>query len=241
MKAKVLLLCLLALVMGPRLVPAADWQDEYGRLLAKYVTPAGVRYAAWKGNEADMASIQRVVDAIGSAPASEGTSKDDLAFYINAYNAWILDGALGKYPVKSVKDATFSFFILNHIKVAGQKMSFNHLEKDVIRERFKEPRVHFALNCASRSCPPLNPEPFRGKDLDAQLEKLARAFVNSERGVKVKSKTAVDLSKIFDWYKDDFAAVGGPMAFINKYRTAKIPENAKVTFQEYNWMLNEAK
>ena len=82
------------------------------------------------------------------------SKQEQLAFYINAYNAWILHEALGKYPTKSVKDLLFTFFTGQRIKVAGEKMSFNHLEKDIIRPKFGEPRVHCALNCASRSCPP---------------------------------------------------------------------------------------
>jgi hypothetical protein len=140
-----------------------------------------------------------------------------------------------------VKDPLFSFFTTQRIKVAGQPMSFNHLEKDVIR-KFGEPRVHFALNCASRSCPPLNPEPFRGEKLDPQIEKLARAFVNSEKGVRVSpdGKTA-ELSKIFDWYKDDFKADGGAIAFINKRRNPTLPTDIKIAYQDYDWSLNEAK
>ena len=213
----------------------ADWQQDYAALLKKYVTPDGVRYAAWKNNGEDMAAIQRIVDGIAAQ-----TKGNDLAFYINAYNAWILHEALAKYPTKSVKDALFTFFTAPRITVAGEKMSFNHLEKDIIRSRFHEPRVHFALNCASRSCPPLLSEPFNERSLDGQFEKLARGFVNSDRGVLV-TKDGVELSKIFDWYKEDFGGASGEIAFINKRRAKPIPPDAKISYQEYNWNLNVAK
>ena len=121
-------------------------------------------------------------------------------------------------------------------------MCINHLEKDIIRPKFGDPRVHFALNCASRSCPPLNPEPFRGDQLDAQLDKLATAFVNSPKGVEYQpaQKTAA-LSAIFDWYKDDFKAAGCPLAFINKRRHEALPNDTKITYQTYDWSLNEVK
>ena len=90
---------------------------------------------------------------------------------MNAYNAWILREALAKYPTKSVKDLLFTFFTGKRIKVAGQQTSFDKLEKETIRAKFGEARIHFALNCASRSCPPLQPEAFRGDRLDAQFEK----------------------------------------------------------------------
>ncbi len=218
------------------------WIDTYNSLLGKYVTSSGVKYAAWKSNAADMQAIQQVVNDIASEKISSLSKKEQLAFYINAYNAWILHEALGKYPTKSVKDLLFTFFTGQRIKVAGDQMSFNHLEKDIIRPKFNEPRVHFALNCASRSCPPLNEEPFRGAKLDAQLEKLATAFVNSKNGVDyMPEKNTAALSAIFNWYKDDFKAGGGPVAFINQRRNPPLPNDVKITYQDYDWSLNEAK
>ncbi|MEY2497200.1 MAG: hypothetical protein QOD12_756 [Verrucomicrobiota bacterium] len=236
-------LCGAALFLVTAATSLADnWTDTYNRLLGKYVTSGGVKYAEWKGNAADMQALQTVVDAIAKENVSALEKKQQLAFYINAYNAWILHEALAKYPTKSVKDALFTFFTGRRLTVAGQQTSFNALEKDTIRSKFGEPRVHFALNCASRSCPPLNREAFAGDKLDGQFEKLAKGYVNSERGVKyaADSKTA-DLSKIFDWYKDDFKAEGGALAFINKRRSSQIPADAKITYQEYDWGLNEAK
>ncbi len=218
---------------------AADWQADYARLLAKYVTPSGVKYAAWKGNAADLQAIKGVVDAIAAAPASSARSKDQLAFHINAYNAWILHEALAKYPTKSVKDTLFTFFTGKRITVAGEKMSFNALEKDIIRPRFNEPRIHFALNCASRSCPPLRAEPYTAAKLDAQLDEQARGYVNEDRGVKASGDSA-QFSKIFDWYKEDFGGDAGVRSFLAKYRGGKA-DFKKVTYQEYDWSLNETK
>jgi Protein of unknown function, DUF547 len=221
---------------------AQNWSDTYNRLLGKYVTSGGVKYAAWKGNAADVQAIQSVVDGIAKENVSPLGKQQQLVFYINAYNAWILHEALAKYPTKSVKDVLFTFFTGKRITVAGQQTSFNALEKETIRSKFSEPRVHFALNCASRSCPPLNREAFAADKLDAQFEKLAKGYVNSEKGVKYNAaaKTA-ELSKIFDWYKDDFKGEGGALAFINKRRGTPIPNDAKISYQDYDWGLNEAK
>ncbi|MFN2474767.1 MAG: DUF547 domain-containing protein [Chthoniobacterales bacterium] len=218
----------------------SGWVADYNRLLGKYVTGNGVRYSEWKSNAADLQALDGVVNAISRENVSGLGQKDQLAFYINAYNAWILHEALGKYPTKSVKDALFSFFTSKRIKVAGEQTSFKALEDKTIRGKFADPHVHFALNCASRSCPPLQSEAFRGDKLDAQLEKLARAFVNSDRGVRV-GQGSVELSKIFDWYKDDFAKQGGAVEFINKRRTTPLPKDAKISYQDYNWALNDAK
>ncbi len=218
------------------------WIDNYNSLLSKYVTSSGVKYSEWKSNSADVQSIQNVVDTVAKENVSGLDKKAQLAFYLNAYNAWILHEALGKYPTKSVKDVLFTFFTGKRIKVAGEEMSFKHLEDNFVRAKFGDPHVHFALNCASRSCPPLNREAFRADKIDNQLEKLAKAFINSEKGVRLSTdKKSAELSKIFDWYKDDFKGEGGAPAFINKRRSAPLPNDVKISYQDYDWNLNEAK
>ena len=220
---------------------AQNWMEPYNRLLGKYVTSSGVKYAAWKSNAADMQALQVVVDGIAKESISGLDKRQQLAFYCNAYNAWILHEALGKYPTASVKDTFFTFFTAKKITVAGQKTSFKALEDNVIR-KLGEPRIHFALNCASRSCPPLNREAFSAPKLEEQFEKMAKGYVNSERGVKYSPETkTAQLSKIFDWYKDDFRGEAGALAFINKRRATPIPNDTKITYQEYDWGLNEVK
>lgn len=223
----------------------AQIAPEFGPLLKKYVTPGGVKYAAWKANAADVAALQKVVDSIAKAPASDATTPERLAFLLNSYNAWILHLKVKNYPNEmnpSMLTFILPYFNKKQITVAGQQMSFNNLESDTIRPRFKEPRIHFALNCASISCPPLFNEPFDGKKLSAQLDGLATRFANSDRGVQLAADgKSVKLSKIFDWYKGDFAPAGGAVAFLNKYRTTKIPAGASVGFQEYYWKLNDVK
>ncbi|CAN5563135.1 DUF547 domain-containing protein [soil metagenome] len=244
MTAKRLVLTAAVLLIGATAhVPAAasGWTSEYGRLLDKYATSSGVEYAEWKNNSTDLQALQRVVDGIAAENVNSLGQKDQLAYYVNAYNAWILHEALEKYPTKSVKDTFFTFFTGKRIKVAGHQTSFNALEKETIRGKFGDPRIHFALNCASRSCPPLQSEPFAGSKLDAQFEKLAKSFVNSERGVRAGQGNAVQLSKIFDWYKDDFSKEGGVIEFINKRRGNPLPKDAKISYQDYDWSLNEAK
>jgi hypothetical protein len=226
------------------LAPSSDaqgWMESYNRLLGKYSTSGGVKYAEWKSNAGDMQALQGVVDGIAKENASGMERKQQLAFYCNAYNAWILHEALEKYPTKSVKDTLFTFFTSKRITVAGQQTSFKAFEDNVIR-KLGDSRIHFALNCASRSCPPLGRQAFTAGNLDGQFESLAKGYVNSDRGVRFNAanKTA-ELSKIFDWYKDDFKGDGGPVAFINKRRSAAIPTDAKISYQEYDWGLNEAR
>lgn len=220
---------------------AQSWTDTYNRLLGKYISGGGVKYAEWKGNAADMQALQSVVDGIAKENVSAMSKPQQIAFYCNAYNAWILHEALGKYPTKSVKDTFYTFFTSKRITVASQQTSFKAFEDNVVR-KMGEPRVHFALNCASRSCPPLGRQAFSAGSLDSQLETLAKGYINSDRGVRFNAgnKTA-ELSKIFDWYKDDFGGDAAVLAFINKRRSSPLPPDTKVTYQDYDWGLNEAK
>ena len=238
MKTKLTLALVTVLLTFAARAQVGAWQADYDALLKKYVSGGGVRYSAWKASAADAAALGRVVAAIGAENPAGYSRSDKLAFYINAYNAWILSEALQKYPTKSVKDPLFTFFLAKRITVAGEKMSFNHLEKDIIRQ-LSEPRIHFALNCASRSCPPLRSEPYSGAKLDAQLDEQARGYVNSEHGVKATGVSA-QLSKIFDWYKEDFGGEAGVSAVLKKYRQEK-SDFKTVTYQDYDWGLNEVK
>ena len=242
------ILALIAAIYSPLATPPASaataWESDYAALLTEYASSSGVAYEKWKANAADLATLKSVTDAI-AAEKTSGKSRDEkLAFYLNAYNAWILHNILEDYPTRGPGNGSALkrayFFKSKSITVAGKKMSFSALENDIIRPDFNEPRIHFALNCASASCPPLNLGPFTAATLDADLDKLARAYVNhNAQGLRLsKDGKTVHLSEIFDWYADDFQP--GRLPFINKFREEKLPSTTKVEFQDYNWSLNEA-
>jgi hypothetical protein len=234
---------LLLIVASASLGRADAWNESFTRLLAKYMTPQGVRYAAWHENNADRAELAKVVVAIAKQKAA-GSQDEKLAFYLNAYNANILNQVLENYPVKSVRDiaALYGVFTQQRITVAGEKMSFNHLEKDIIHG-FNEPRMHFALNCASISCPPLRPQAYTGEALSAELDQQTAAFLNHDpHGVKTSDDgKKADVSKIFDWNSSDFQAAGGVAGFINKYRQPPLAPDARISYMTYDWSLNEAR
>ncbi|CAN5359400.1 DUF547 domain-containing protein [soil metagenome] len=238
-------LSLVALILGCATAAPAAWQDDYSALLQKYVTPTGVSYREWHANQADVQKMVGVTDAIAAARPPGG--KDErLAFYINAYNAWILRNILHDYPTKGPGGGGFfgrkRFFGGDHITVGGKKMSFNDLEHEVIRAEFADPGVHFALNCASRSCPPLMDRAFTGANLQADFRRLADAYINQNpEGVREKGGD-YQVSSIFKWYKDDFESDAGSVrAYINKYRRSPIPGDAEIRYLDYNWNLNEAR
>jgi hypothetical protein len=223
---------------------ANDWQASYSSLLQKYVIPAGVNYQAWHDNSEDRATLQAVVAAIADTNPAPLTSDQQLAFYLNAYNANILDRILADYPTKGPGGGNAlgraKFFRWNKITVTGKSLTFSDLENDVIRKQFSEPRIHFALNCASASCPPLLNKAFDATTLDQTLTTLTKQYLNNNpHGVQLSNDT-VQLSEIFDWYQDDFAN-GNLIPWINQYRSAQIPDNTTISFMPYDWSLNAAK
>ena len=222
------------------------WVDTYDALLQKYVASSGVKYAKWHRDATDRAELKKVIDAISTVSLKGQTRDEKLAFLLNAYNAWILHRILQDYPTKGPGGGGLfgrnSFFKSKNIRIGGATMSFHQLENDVIRPKFREPRIHFALNCASRSCPPLHTRAFRGETLDAVLTGLAKAFINENPNgvIATKGGKKLRVSKIFDWYGEDFP--GGVVAYLNQYRGKnRFPAKAKVSFQDYNWALNETK
>ena len=221
---------------------SASWEETYDALLQKYVQGAGVDYAGWHKNGADRKALTGITGAIAAENLS-GKSKDEkLAFYINAYNANILDKILDEYPTDGPGGGGYfgrnKFFKKLDFQVAGKTTNFSALENEIIRPTFNEPRIHFAINCASDSCPKLHDRAFTAENLDGLLTELTKHFVNDDPdGVTVKGGTAY-ISKIFDWYAEDFKAAGGAKSYINQYRDTPITGDVK--FQSYKWTLNAA-
>lgn len=246
----------LALVVSAPLLSAqpAEVGADYGRLLGKYVTPDGVRYAAWRASAADTAALTAIVGQLSKLDFKSMAPPERHAAFINLYNAKIVETVLTGNPKESIKDLSngrlgFEIFYRDMLEVEGTKISLTKLEER-LREESKDPRVHFAVNCASRSCPPVAAEPYDGARLDAQLESSANAFlarpgsiVVTERGGKI----VLAVSKIFDWYAKDFDWAGGAEAFIGahgpaevKARVAAPGAKVKLDYQDYDWSLNTA-
>ncbi len=220
-----------------------SWVATYGGLLKKYVRHDGVRYEAWRAHAVDAARLVAICDRIGAEAPTSPKLEDQLAYYINAYNAWVLRGLLEAGPVSSIREIApeFGFFNKKEIRVAGEAMTLNHLEKEILIARFHEPRVHFAINCASRSCPPLAAAPFTGAGLEAQLDQVTTSFFNGNReAVRVAEGTA-SISMIFNWYRADFERAGGVLSFINRYRDPDLPEGVRLEYLPYDWDLNSAR
>ena len=222
-------------------VAEASAPPVYGELLAEYVADGGVRYAAWHADADDLQALREVVGFYAGTRPPDGRSAA-LAWHLNAYNAWILHNILDKYPTDGPLDGEMFFFHGDRIRISGEKTSFDHLEQDVIRKRFDEPRIHFALNCASQSCPPLHHEPFTAANLDGTLERLTRAFINDHpQGVVAGDARTVRVSKVFEWYAADFGGKQGIIPYVNRYREQPVAASAELEFMDYSWQLNETR
>jgi hypothetical protein len=208
----------------------------YADLLARYATPEGVRYSAWKASPADRRALEEVTAFYANTRPPESSREAALAWHLNAYNAWMLRAMLDRFPVGGPLDGTPEFFKTPLPVISGQTISFDELEQKRIRPVFNEPRVHFALNCASRSCPPLSTLPFAEDGLNEHLDTLTKAFVNSP--AVTAEGGSVRLSRIFDWYAVDFGGKDKIVRFVNPFRTEKLAESAPTVFAEYDWALN---
>jgi hypothetical protein len=245
--ARCILLCLLCLT-----IPAVGWpMDEvdhslYGDLLSKYVKGGVVDYHGFQQEEKKLDQYLEVLEKTDTKKLSRN---EQLAFYINAYNAWTIKLILSAYPgVESIWDLGSRIFKWKSpfrkeiIRIEGKRISLDDLEHGIIRPRFKDPRVHFAVNCASKSCPPLISEPYEGSTLDQQLDRATRSFLNSSERNRLEGNILY-VSKIFKWFADDFDndVVGFFLKYAEedlKQRLQAGADKLKVEYLDYDWSLN---
>lgn len=200
-------------------VPPVFSHELFDRVLLRYGSPSGkIDYAALKANSDDLDRYYRLIAATSpdSHPEIFPTDRHALAYWINAYNAAAIQIVLAYYPIDSVlavkPPAVFfflptasGFFVFQKPIFGDRKISLYKLENGIVRKRFADPRIHFALNCASMGCPKLPQQTFSGDTLDEQLDAETRRFVADKRNVRIdhEAKT-IFLSQIFEWYEDDF-------------------------------------
>jgi hypothetical protein len=217
--------------------------EIWGELLQKYVSKAGrVNYADLKK---DTARLNQYLKAVSTHhPNSTWSKAEEMAFWINAYNAFTVKLVLDYYPIKSIKDIKNGIPFVNtvwdikFITIEGKNYDLNNLEHGMLRAKFDDPRVHFALNCASFSCPKLQNEAFTAEKLETQLDAATRDFLNDGTKNKITSSSA-QLSKIFQWYRSDFTKKMPFNDFIHQYSKQKIGKKTKISYLEYIWTLNE--
>ena len=217
---------------APAAAPAAaDMHKDWNSILSTYVSASGkVNYAGIKGEKNRLEGYLAVLS--NNPPQGDWSRSKKLAYWINAYNAHTVKFIVDNYPVNSIKDlAGGKPWDKKWIKIGGKTYSLNNIENDIIRPKFNEPRIHFAVNCAAKSCPPLLNEAWTAKKLESQFEKTTKKFINNSAHNTFSGGTAT-VSKIFDWYGVDF---GDLKAFLSKYSGQNV---TTIQYNDYDWTLN---
>ncbi len=243
----------------PSVDPVENYSDRvYLELVRKYLVDGGdkVDYASWKDSIQDINALNQQVEMIGlvspdSHPELFPSRAQQRSYWINTYNTLVLQAVLENWPLETVRDVKISlssrvvpgkgFFYDRKVIVGGEKTNLYNLEKQVLKQQ-KDPRLHFALNCASGSCPVLRPWEWT----DEQLDQAAREFVNDEQNVRVIEKQVI-ISSIFKWYKKDFP--GDIITYLQQYAEPDLEEQLqiasddqyKLRYAKYDWSLNDVR
>jgi Protein of unknown function, DUF547 len=229
------------------LAASAQTEPDYSawtQILKSYYDPArGMDYAGLKAR--DFAAIQKIRQQLARVKPQSLTKKQQLAYWINLYNVSTVATILDKYPVASIRDIStdpivrLNVFKKENVPAEGTLLSLDIIENERIREGFHDPRIHFAINCAAKSCPPIRTEAYTGANVDAQLDDQVRRFVNANvRVVRDGDELVVHTTKIMDWFGKDFDNwAGGKLAFLRRYM--KIDGKVDFEYDDYDWDLND--
>ena len=247
LRLKLALLCLGSywLLLTPHALPAQTGHKSFSLWLKQYVDPQGnVDYTKCKKNPQAQQQLNTYLDWLKQNPPSASAPKSQrLAFWINLYNAATIRLVLDHYPVESIRDIEQrtgkSPWEMKTVKVKKKTYTLNEVEHTLIRPVFKDPRVHFALVCAAKSCPKLLNEAYTAQRLNSQLDAQARYFLNRSGKNQLSTRTAA-VSKIFEWFEKDFLADNNTLTgYLNQYAAVKINPTAHVSYLHYDWSLNE--
>ena len=209
--------------------------EKFDELLRKYVNPSGS--VDYKGFKREVSKLNDYIGQLESSPPQSTWSREkQMAYWINAYNALTIQMIVKNYPVTSItKLHNGKPWDVGVISIDGAKKSLNDIEHKILRPVYGDARIHFAVNCAAKSCPKIHNEAWTEENLEANLNKLTRSFLNNREANEL-SPSSLKLSKIFEWYREDFQNLP---EFISKHSDIKVKPNAKISFKEYDWALNE--
>jgi hypothetical protein len=234
--------------------------DDFDYVLEGYVSPEGL--VDYEGLTSDRTALDRFVEALGrtspdSHPDLFTTEAERLAYWMNAYNALMLKRVVDAWPIDSVRQIkpVYGVFWMEKHTLGGERWTLRGLENKIIRRRFRDPRIHFAINCASTGCPALPTRAWRPDTLDADLDKATRRFIANPDKVWIDREAGViHLSRIFEWFTEDFtgwldgrgiAHTNGVLDYVLRY----LPEGQRVGLDtarfevewiDYDWSVNDA-
>ena len=213
--------------------------SEWDSVLQEHVKQGFVDYKGLQNQPENLKQFLEKAANVQKQDFEKWEKKEQLAFYINLYNALTIKLILSEYPVKSIKDIGNFFqgpWSRDVFSLFGNTITLNNLEHDIIRKQFNEPRIHLALVCAAKACPPLRSESYRAEILNEQLENQAKNYLSSSNGLIIdEQKQTIFISSIFKWYAEDFESVPD---FIQKYTSTSI-KTYSIRYLDYDWSLNE--
>ena len=209
--------------------------QAFDAILKKYVSSSGA--VNYKGLKNDASKLDAYISKLEKVKVKDLSGRNEkMAFWINAYNAYTLKLITKNYPLSSITKLDGGKpWDTKWINLDGRSLSLNNIENDILRPQYKDARIHFAVNCAAKSCPPLLNKAWTAQNLESNFQTQTRKFVNDSSFNKISDKK-VEISKIFEWYGEDF---GNLVNFLNKYSSTKINSDAKINFVEYDWALNQ--
>ncbi|MEL6482072.1 MAG: DUF547 domain-containing protein [Pseudomonadota bacterium] len=226
--------------------------SAWGGILAKHLrtgTRSGVALFDYAGAQGDRSSLQRYLEAMQAVEPTALSSGAAFAYWVNLYNAVTIDLVLGAYPVDSIREVNGGLFNTGPwtddvVRVGGQDLSLDDIEHGILRPVWRDPRIHYAVNCASIGCPDLAAKPFTAGALEPMLEAGARAYVAHPRGATVTGGGIV-ASSIYDWFEEDFGGneagiIAHLKAYAPKAKAAEIGNASGIDDFRYDWSLNDA-
>jgi hypothetical protein len=228
--------------------------DSWGYFLKTYVSEHedGINRIAYASvKKKDAKALSAYIAKLENTPVSRYNRDEQLAYWVNLYNALTVNVILDHYPVDSIRDIKISpgTFVIGPwskklISVEGEVLSLNDIEHRILRPIWRDPRIHYAVNCAAIGCPNLQREVFTAETADALLDTAARAYVNHQRGVRFENGRLI-VSSIYSWFEEDFVDTDGSVArHLSRYAdpdlAARLTDTIKVNGDEYDWTLNDA-
>jgi hypothetical protein len=226
----------------------------WGQILSRYIVarPDGLNLFAYgRVTPADRSLLKQYIATLEATRVSALPRDAQMAFWINLYNAKTIDIVLDHYPVKSIRDISLGgLFSIGpwkqkNMTVEGRTLSLDDVEHGILRKQWKDPRIHYAVNCASIGCPNLAARPFTAKTLEAMLDEGARSYVNHPRGVSVRNGKLV-ISRIWQWYREDFGQTDADVirhlaTYAEPGLQRELAGLREIDGYDYDWNLNEAK
>ena len=240
----------MTIATGSAVADDTELHQPWDEILGTYVVPGedGVNrfdYGALQANDADSAKLDAYLAGFETLDFDTLDGDEQFAAYANIYNALTVQHIVSRYPTKSIR----SGYIVgpwNRVftNVEGEEVSLDHIEHQILRVEWDDPRVHYAVNCAAFSCPNLQTDAWFGETLDEDLDRAAHAFVNDPRGVTVRKNGTLQVSTIYKWFREDFGGsndgvIDHLLEHAEPELAEKIQAKRRITKHEYDWSLND--